>query len=582
MAESSSSRRSELPCHLIHHILSFLPEKESTKASVLSKAWFRAWQTRPKLEFNASIYIFKKLQEVGNGSHLVSSLSENQKKEIYEELFKKIKKTLKPYSRGGICIDTVNLAIRQIGNLQWNPLVQKCAKGAVKNGVRNLDFCIPECDLPGIVFRAKSLVDLRVSCANITPFSVREIMCCGLKKLCLRIVNLNAETFGNIIESCPLIEILEVGCIMGFDHFKVTKLNNLKEITIWLLENQRVEVEAPNLELLTWHSEDVEEEEEEEEEEGVVRQMTCWITLPALLYQNLKTLMLRNIRIMDKFFLDLARKFPSLENLRVISCKGLQRIKISNRSLKKILLMDNCELVEAQFDVPSIVSFEYYSNSDIIPQFLFAAASSGWTSFICITVWGAVETSWFVKLKGLVAGLSQSEISIKIQLNYSVAFDLDEIGNIATIHEHQEVQELSLPIDDMFYTVPDKVSILNGLFWVCRPNTVNTYWIETSLCNMALKSFYEMLMFRRIQDRFHDLPKTMHWQHDLMEVNVEVFKSVISPIRGYVKFGKEGKKELQQKDLDWEDFLNVLRKNGTYSRMIYFTLEWRTVICPEE
>ncbi|KAL3507594.1 hypothetical protein ACH5RR_032976 [Cinchona calisaya] len=383
-------------------------------------------------------------------------------------------------------------------------------------------------------------------------------------------VNLNVEMFDNIIECCPLIEVLKVLCIMGFDYFKVTKLNNLKEITIWLLENQRVEVEAPKLELLAWDSVDLEEDVEEEnveEEDAVVRPMTCWITLPAPLYQNLKSLMLRDVWILDNFFmdLDLPHKFPSLEDLTVSNCIGLQRIKISNRSLKRILLIDNRQLVEAQFDVPSIVSFKYCSDSDIIPQFLFAAASSGWTSYICITMWGAVETSWFVELKGLVASLSQSEISIKIDFEYCAAFDLDEIGN-ATIHQAPEVHELCLGID-MFSVVEEGVSALNGIFWVCHPKTINLLWIDEEE-NEDMKHLYEMLMFGRIQYQFRVLQQMMFWQHDLMKVNIEVGDQI--------KFGKEGKMELQQKDLDWEDFLNVLRKDGKYSRTIYFNLEWRT------
>ncbi|KAL3507593.1 hypothetical protein ACH5RR_032975 [Cinchona calisaya] len=166
MAESSGNCTApELPRHLIHHILSFLSSRESTKASILSKAWFWAWQTRPELEFNSDICASKKLKQVGG--IWAFSLSEIHKNEIYEELFEQIKKTLKPYSRQGICVDTVNLEIGEIVDSQWNPLVQKCAKGAVKNGVRNLHFSIPKCDLPEIVFRAKSLVDLSVSWANI-------------------------------------------------------------------------------------------------------------------------------------------------------------------------------------------------------------------------------------------------------------------------------------------------------------------------------------------------------------------------------------------------------------------------------
>ncbi|KAL3507595.1 hypothetical protein ACH5RR_032977 [Cinchona calisaya] len=122
MAESSGNCSApELPRHLIHHILSFLSCRESAKASILSKAWFWAWQTRPELEFNSDIYTSKKLIQVGSMWYF--SLSEIHKIEICEELFEQIKKTLKPYSRQGICVDTVNLTIGLIADSQWNPLV---------------------------------------------------------------------------------------------------------------------------------------------------------------------------------------------------------------------------------------------------------------------------------------------------------------------------------------------------------------------------------------------------------------------------------------------------------------------------
>ncbi|XP_021617360.1 putative F-box/LRR-repeat protein At3g28410 isoform X2 [Manihot esculenta] len=43
---------SELPEHILHRIMSFLPTKQITRNSVLSKTWLKAWKTSPILEFD--------------------------------------------------------------------------------------------------------------------------------------------------------------------------------------------------------------------------------------------------------------------------------------------------------------------------------------------------------------------------------------------------------------------------------------------------------------------------------------------------------------------------------------------------
>lgn len=586
MAESSRSGGGgalELPPEIIHHILSYLSAEESTRASLLSKSWLGAWQTRPKLEFNPKLYFHKKLK--------LRSPWLRSKKEttnICEEFFWHVKKTLKPYRKQGICIDTLNFRVEGVFSL-LNPFVkectkvaarnglEECTKVAVQNGVRNLDFSLPDCDLPEIVFGAKSLVELSVRDGYIMPMSVGKIMCSELRKLCLIKVDLDVEMFDNITESCPLIEVLEVRYIEGFDNFKVTKLNNLKELAVGLLENQSVIVDAPELESLTCIDEENGNEDEDEYE-----QSTCLITLTASWYQNLKCLLFTGIGIGDSFFMEFAYKFPNLEDLIVRYCRELESIKISSQSLKRIQLMDNNRLVEAQFDVPKIVSFEYCSGRSIVPRFHFAAASSGWTSYFCLSKRVDVNSSWFVELRELLASVIQSKISLEIDFGCSISFDLDEIRNIVKIHEPQEVDELALQFDWMF-SLEKGLSALDGLFWVCRPKYVYAHWDDDVRENEAMKFLYETLMFRKIQDRFHDSQLSKIWLHDLKEVNVEVFDMGTYVIVDRIVFTKRGMKEQQQQeDLDWENFLSLLRNNGIRERIVCFKLEFRTHDIPQE
>ncbi|XP_027118102.1 F-box/LRR-repeat protein At3g59190 [Coffea arabica] len=569
MAEGSTSGLSELPQHIIHHILSYLSAEESTKTSLISKSWLSACQTSPKLEFNPHVYFSRKLNPAR-----FWDWSKEKRREKYEEFFQHVKKALKPYSKQGLRINTVNFTLEATRDSQWNPLLEKCTKIAVKNGVRNLDFFIPECDLPAIVFRAKSLVDLSVREGNIKRMSVGEIICPGLRKLCLKWVSLDVEMFNNIIESCSFIEVLEVWYIQVFDDFKVTKLNNLKELTVRLFENQWVKVEAPKLELLTCTDDENWFEGEDGDEED---RLTCGIRFPASHYQNLKSLLFSGIGIDDTFFMDLACKFPNLEDLMVRYCQELESIKISSQSLKRIELMDNKKLVEAQFEVPKILAFEYSNVCDIIPRFLFATASSCWTSSICLWCREHVDVSWFVKLKELLASLFQSEVSLDIDFICSVAFDLNEIRDIVKIREPQEVQKLTIHFDWMF-SLEKGFSALDGLFWVCRPKYVNTEWHDSLEKNDAVKFLYETLMFRRTQDQFQYSLQSKFWRHDLKEVNIEVLDRSICMIGDRVNFTTKGKNEHQQEDLDWENILNLLRNDGSFGTMVYFKLQWSRVM----
>ncbi|XP_071940638.1 uncharacterized protein [Coffea arabica] len=489
MAEGSTSGLSELPQHIIHHILSYLSAEESTKTSLISKSWLSACQTSPKLEFNPHVYFSRKLNPAR-----FWDWSKEKRREKYEEFFQHVKKALKPYSKQGLRINTVNFTLEATRDSQWNPLLEKCTKIAVKNGV--------------------------------------------------------------------------------FDDFKVTKLNNLKELTVRLFENQWVKVEAPKLELLTCTDDENWFEGEDGDEED---RLTCGIRFPASHYQNLKSLLFSGIGIDDTFFIDLACKFPNLEDLMVRYCQELESIKISSQSLKRIELMDNKKLVEAQFEVPKILAFEYSNVCDIIPRFLFATASSCWTSSICLWCMEHVDVSWFVKLKELLASLFQSEVSLDIDFICSVAFDLNEIRDIVKIREPQEVQKLTLHFDWMF-SLEKGFSALDGLFWVCRPKYVNTEWHDSLEKNDAVKFLYDTLMFRRTQDQFQYSLQSKFWQHDLKEVNIEVLDRSICMIGDRVNFTTKGKNEHQQEDLDWENILNLLRNDGSFGTMVYFKLQWLRVM----
>lgn len=120
---------------------------------------------------------------------------------------------------------------------------------AEKNGMRELDLHSNFwCDR---IVHLNSLVAFEVEYSGVKQQVMEIISCPNLKRLSLRRVRLNQQTFQNIMSSCKLIEDLKLDHCYGPSEVVVTELQYLKKFTfIWCCRTRAIEIDAPNLEFL--------------------------------------------------------------------------------------------------------------------------------------------------------------------------------------------------------------------------------------------------------------------------------------------------------------------------------------------
>ncbi|XP_027120898.1 putative F-box/FBD/LRR-repeat protein At5g44950 [Coffea arabica] len=539
---------SKLPEPIRHHIVSFLQPKEAARTSVLSKAWSSSWRTRPNLHFD--------YDEV---SPMLRYANTQDLKKRRTDFINCINTALQRYHENEYGIDSLKLEINAFKFPSLAPdHVNAWLQIAAETGVKSLNICINDyyyCYpiLPKAIFEATSLVELCLSGqSELEPEVIKMIRCHSLRKLCLVDVRLDEMMLEKIMSSCPLIEVLEISLCVGLANVKLSKLQELKECRIVLRNIGCVEIEAPGLkDFYCWNS--------------IVRSYLRPLP-PIRMYtcNNLKRLSLNDIGIKDEFFLGIAGNFPHLEELAIQDCYHLQTIKISSHSIKIINLGFAVDrgFKEACIDVPSIVRFEYKGN--FIPLFCFTAPSGPWVSDIELS-WhdrNILETSFFSKLKELLKELNRSEISLKLIFSPSFEGFIEAETRNSAIHPLPQVQELSIS-----FNATDSLnvahSILDGIFWTCRPKTMVQYCYHdlhfNVNCTNRAKVLFQMLMFRKNQ-KHSSWQQPKFWQKDLKDVKLEMFQ--------------KGKRVQQPQLSDWETFLKVIETEKR-SYYLVFELEWQ-------
>ncbi|KEH18289.1 hypothetical protein MTR_8g015670 [Medicago truncatula] len=194
--------------------------------------------------------------------------------------------------------------------------------------------------------------------------------------------------------------------------------------------------------------------------------------------------------ITDKWFLDLFRKFPFLERLKLQNCKMSERINISSVQLKVLELSHCYNLKEVGIDAPNLLSCVYCGRGVSKPIISFLRSSS------------------------------QLEVDVQIHLDYLEICSLG--GFLQNIKSKNIFTSLSLFIfqltmdasDPVVYQVssPPPSVKRNFVFICCKYLTLNRAFIEF---------FYEItLMERKSSDCFCISCDTKCWWHGLKDVKV--------------------------------------------------------------
>ncbi|KAL3635005.1 hypothetical protein CASFOL_022059 [Castilleja foliolosa] len=433
---------SQLPQHILHHILSLLPQKGAVRTSVLSKSWRYLWHGRFNVEFREFDHRFDRK----------------------EEIWPFLDKTLQRYLDQNLSLQKFLVDIHYVVDFE---LLQKWIPVLIMNmGVRSFNLIFywstnAFYPLPLIVFQSESLVELNLQRCDLKILESTDnvVMLNNLQTLRLHDVYITVEIFEKIILGCPLIENLDMFKCIGMKSIKLHKHHNIKDFASTGIGQIVIEIE--NTHTL---------------ESVRIRNCGNWF-LRHKNFPHLKSLELYKVQLpADIFDHNFSSFFPCLNKLRLDSCHSLKEFHLISSSIKRLtIIMDTSSRIKAFIDTPNILYFEYLGYGDaVLPSIKFTTTSNEWKSQI--TLGYKLERSkkdamaWFLKVNKLLKALSQSHITLRLAPNeYEELYINDFYGGFYT---PVVVEHLKLRGD---FSSSSNPAILNCLFRICRPRYMDLY-----------------------------------------------------------------------------------------------------------
>ncbi|KAL4625894.1 hypothetical protein ACB092_05G058200 [Castanea dentata] len=457
-------RISQLPEHIIHHILFFMPPKDASRTSTLSMTWRQAWNSLPRSDSDSQ----EKAEFVEKTEQFIKSVDEallplREQKKIIQRFSLRMNLCDAIYDS---CIDN------------WIELVHG-------NHIETLDVDIlsmihvKNYVLPQKTFSVESLVKLSLSGCKLESdnFSYNMKPIC-LRELTLRFVEIDPHTIMKILRCCPLLEVFVLDLCMkkrSFVHLvNVPKLKKAKLYGIsW------VRVEAPNLEV--FHCERF---------IGKLDNIAC---------SKVKKLKLKSVEPKKISIPDINYKVLWSEKIK-ISSRGLKRLSLSCDDQIMSLLQINCE---------NLHSFKFDSKS--IPK-SFSITSSACLEKIVNTLRpkGSIDTFWFLRLRRYLGKFKEHQtLSLRFQLttNNFTSEELVPIVKHFVLH--------NVP------TMQDYTAVLDGLLWSCHPKVLWTY--SNAENNEFIKFLFQALVNRGEEPNCCSDCHIKCWRHYLKAVMAKYF-----------------------------------------------------------
>ncbi|KAK4726564.1 hypothetical protein R3W88_031481 [Solanum pinnatisectum] len=357
-------RISELPVHIIHHILccTNLDVEEAAKTCILSKRWYLFWSSRPNLIFHQSQnYSTNRRMSCKKYVKLVDqSLRSHVKNNLHLEQF------ILTYQDPELVILTCILGL----NWRLN-LTSQCL------GIHPSFLC--SYSLPDVIYDAKNLTTLRLSKCKF-EFDIRttHIRFDCLEALCLNNVHISDAQLQRVIDGCPSIRTLMLLCCQGISKCHIFGLVHLKYFDASYCKLHSVIVQAPYLQCFRYT-------EPTEQDNLLPREI-------AILdgYNTLQTLELT----------DVSYKFPYISELDLTSCYKLKNIEIQSEKLKKFTVSELNSLEKLTIQAPNLLEFDFYGSK---MPFSYMDTSSlkraRLNFFLPSTNFGNVDNSWYTKSK---------------------------------------------------------------------------------------------------------------------------------------------------------------------------------------
>ena len=391
-AGDALDRISQLPEHILHHILFFMPPKDAARTSTLSMTWRQAWNSLPRSDFRFS-----------SRNSYYSYVSEEEKAEFVEEtgqFIKSVDEALLPLREQKKIIQRFSLNM-SLCDAIYDSCIDNWIELVNGNHIETLDLDIlsmihvKNYVLPQKTFSVESLVKLSLSgCkleSNYFSYNMKPIC---LRELTLCFVEIDSHTIMKILRCCPLLEVFVLDlCMKIRPVVHLVNVPKLKKAKLYGIS--WVGVEAPNLEV--FHCERF---------IGKLDNIAC---------SKVKKLKLKSFESKQISIQDINYKFPFLETLYLRVLRS-EKIKISSRGLERLSLSCDDQIMPLlQINCENLHSFEFDSES--IPK-SFSITSSACLEKIVHTLWpkGSIDTFWFLRLRRYLGKFKEHQtLSLQFQ-----------------------------------------------------------------------------------------------------------------------------------------------------------------------
>lgn len=335
---------SELPEHILHRIMSFLPTKQITRNSVLSKTWLKAWKTSPILEFD-----FYAIFSGNRGRYGFPDFETREKNK--QELYNFVEQILLSRRKQMISLTKFTLIVPFIYRKpEMVSTMDRWIGYALETNVKHLKIKVgPTNDdedykyfVPQAVLNAVSIQILDLSHCKLHMPSMGSLSLPFLRKLSLSSVFADDNIINKLIAESPRIEDMSFINCYGIKSLQIFDLDNL----IRFYAERIVHIELLTLEAQNLHS-------------FTLRGSFWPSTLKVASLKNLKSLKISNAPITDKWLHEHLNKFHHLTSLSLFHCDMLESIKISSSSLHSLCIYSCGKVARLHIDTPHLHIFSY-------------------------------------------------------------------------------------------------------------------------------------------------------------------------------------------------------------------------------
>ncbi|KAG2668110.1 hypothetical protein I3760_15G144400 [Carya illinoinensis] len=342
MEQELDDRISALPEPILQHILSFIPFKQIAQSSIVSKTWNMAWTSFPFLKFDREFFhdTEPKQQRINELYNFIERIVLNRhRQELYIQKFE------------------LYIPLQTLHQQGLLALVNSCIGYAIELNVKELNLYtesghFSHYSLHQNVLVSKSITELCLYGCNLKLINSGDINLPNLKKLVFDTIPVNDQIIQNLVDGCPVVEDVRFSSCDGLESIKLSGISKLMALELGFNRKLKtVVLQASSLQSLKIKSS--------------LKYPEPWRIFNMVTCKNLKKLLLYSTNaVTDRWLHKLLSELLLVEELCLLRCFMLERIKISGHCMKSLSFYSCQNLVEVDIDTPNLDNLSY--NGQII------------------------------------------------------------------------------------------------------------------------------------------------------------------------------------------------------------------------